>query len=93
MNRSQQRAAAFGKSPGHAKPTEKAIPQHRQQVDSGWAQRSADNHTVHTVHTSRPSATSRKEERGLHPSWEAKKKLKEKESAGIVPSQGKKIKF
>lgn len=29
----------------------------------------------------------------LHPSWEAKRKLKEKESGGIVPSVGKKIKF
>jgi hypothetical protein len=35
----------------------------------------------------------RREEKSLHPSWEAKRKLKEKESAGIVPSQGKKIKF
>ncbi|KAH6912935.1 Bud-site selection protein [Coprinopsis sp. MPI-PUGE-AT-0042] len=30
---------------------------------------------------------------GLHPSWEARKRLKEKESISIVPSQGKKIKF
>ena len=29
----------------------------------------------------------------LHPSWEAKRKLKEKLNAGIVPAQGKKIKF
>lgn len=29
----------------------------------------------------------------LHPSWEAKRRLKEKQSIGIVPSQGKKIKF
>lgn len=35
----------------------------------------------------------RKEDKSLHPSWEAKRKLKEKETAGIVPSQGKKIKF
>lgn len=32
-------------------------------------------------------------EKPLHPSWEAKRKLKEKESGGIVPSTGKKIKF
>ncbi|KAF8627437.1 hypothetical protein AX17_006251 [Amanita inopinata Kibby_2008] len=32
-------------------------------------------------------------ERPLHPSWEAKKRLKEKMSLGIVPSQGKKIVF
>jgi len=29
----------------------------------------------------------------LHPSWEAKRKLKEKDRAAIVPSQGKKIMF
>ncbi|KXN88250.1 BUD22 family protein C4F10.06, partial [Leucoagaricus sp. SymC.cos] len=29
----------------------------------------------------------------LHPSWEAKRKLKEKQSVGIVASQGTKIKF
>jgi len=29
----------------------------------------------------------------LHPSWEAKRKMKEKQSDAIVPSQGKKIKF
>lgn len=29
----------------------------------------------------------------LHPSWEAKRRLKEKQSVGIVASQGKKIKF
>ncbi|TFK52536.1 Bud-site selection protein [Heliocybe sulcata] len=34
-----------------------------------------------------------KEEKPLHPSWEAKKKLKEKQAASIVPPQGKKIKF
>ncbi|KAK7056822.1 hypothetical protein VNI00_002539 [Paramarasmius palmivorus] len=30
---------------------------------------------------------------GLHPSWEAKRKLKEKQSAAIVPPPGRKIKF
>jgi hypothetical protein len=29
----------------------------------------------------------------IHPSWEAKRRQKEKESAGIVPAAGKKIKF
>ena len=29
----------------------------------------------------------------LHPSWEAKRRLKEKQSIAIVASQGKKIKF
>lgn len=35
----------------------------------------------------------RNEEKPLHPSWEAKKKLKEKQNPMIVPSQGKKIVF
>ncbi|ETW81589.1 hypothetical protein HETIRDRAFT_475024, partial [Heterobasidion irregulare TC 32-1] len=33
------------------------------------------------------------EERPLHPSWEAKKKTKQKDSGVILPSQGKRIKF
>lgn len=32
-------------------------------------------------------------EQPLHPSWEAKKKQKAKESAAIVPSQGTKMTF
>jgi len=48
-------------------------------VDAGWNTR-----TVSAV----VPATGR-----LHPSWEAKRRLKEKQSIGIVPSQGKKIKF
>lgn len=32
-------------------------------------------------------------EKPLHPSWEAKKKLKEKQNPGIVAAQGKKITF
>ena len=35
----------------------------------------------------------RKGDQSLHPSWEAKRKLKEKEGASIVPSKGTKIKF
>jgi len=34
-----------------------------------------------------------KEDKPLHPSWEAKRKLKEKQAANIVPAQGTKIKF
>ncbi|KAI0754958.1 Bud-site selection protein, partial [Daedaleopsis nitida] len=40
----------------------------------------------------RPGAGAR-EETALHPSWEAKRRLKEKLNPGIVPSQGKKITF
>jgi len=35
----------------------------------------------------------RREDKTLHPSWEAKKKMKEKESAAIIPPAGKKIVF
>jgi hypothetical protein len=38
-------------------------------------------------------STSEASQQKLHPSWEAKRKLKEKQSVGIVPSQGKKITF
>ena len=41
----------------------------------------------------RPEAAKKAGDKPIHPSWEAKRKLKEKESIGIVPSQGKKIKF
>ncbi|KAF7797406.1 hypothetical protein EIP86_008601 [Pleurotus ostreatoroseus] len=47
-----------------------------------------------TAQASRPSAHDRKtEDKPLHPSWEAKRKLKEKQNLGIVPPQGKKIVF
>ena len=54
-------------------------------LDSGWAGRSQAR-----VQATEPKRT---EEKPVHPSWEAKRKLKEKESVGIIPSQGKKIKF
>ncbi|EIM86046.1 Bud-site selection protein [Stereum hirsutum FP-91666 SS1] len=41
----------------------------------------------------RPPPPPAREERPLHPSWEAKKKLKEKESGAIVPPQNKRITF
>ncbi|PSR74804.1 hypothetical protein PHLCEN_2v9518 [Hermanssonia centrifuga] len=40
-----------------------------------------------------PGQERTQEVKPLHPSWEAKRKLKEKESASIVRSQGKKIVF
>ncbi|PIL22546.1 hypothetical protein GSI_15235 [Ganoderma sinense ZZ0214-1] len=39
------------------------------------------------------SGTQGEREKPLHPSWEAKKKLKEKQNPGIVAAQGKKITF
>ncbi|TFK74801.1 hypothetical protein BDN72DRAFT_955467 [Pluteus cervinus] len=72
---------------------EKAPGQHQQQPDSGWSQRSAPvNSNMERQRKSGNAQTNA--ERPLHPSWEAKRKLKEKESSGgIIPSQGKKIKF
>ena len=35
----------------------------------------------------------RREDKSLHPSWEAKKRMKKKESAAITPSAGKRIVF
>ena len=33
------------------------------------------------------------DDKPLHPSWEAKKKLKQAQTDAIVPSQGKRLKF
>ena len=41
----------------------------------------------------RERAQAQEKSRPIHPSWEAKKKLKEKEAAAMVPSQGKKLVF
>jgi len=57
-----------------------------QPADAGWSTRTVGASTTSIV---TPAGT----DRPLHPSWEAKRRLKEKQSMGIVPSQGKKIKF
>ncbi|KAF8073787.1 Bud-site selection protein [Lyophyllum atratum] len=71
------------------------MPQHRQEADKGWGQRTAPVVSVpqRSAPPARSSARGRVEEKPMHPSWEAKRKLKEKEGASIVPSLGKKIKF
>ncbi|KAG6918760.1 hypothetical protein DXG01_011951 [Tephrocybe rancida] len=74
----------------------KSMPQYRQEADTGWGQRTAapaHSSTLRPTATVRNLAKPRVEEKSMHPSWEAKRRLKEKESAGIVPSQGKKTKF
>jgi len=40
-----------------------------------------------------PNLSRSKDDKPLHPSWEAKRKQKDKERGNIVPGQGKKIKF
>ncbi|KAF8635954.1 hypothetical protein AX15_000120 [Amanita polypyramis BW_CC] len=52
--------------------------------------------TIAKVRTDRKqdgASASHIDDRPLHPSWEAKKRLKEKMTASIIPSQGKKIVF
>lgn len=63
-------------------------PQNRQAADTGWGQRTG---TSAFSQTATPAQRENKEK--LHPSWEAKRKLKEKQNAGILPPQGTKIKF
>ncbi|GLB38425.1 putative BUD22 [Lyophyllum shimeji] len=102
---SQRRAPVNGKQSfnrpsmngGSTRPSDtKTVPQHRQEADKGWGQRAASSQGSAPQRSGPPARSSvggRTEEKSLHPSWEAKRKLKEKESATIVPSQGKKIKF
>ena len=71
-------------------------PQH--QPDAGWGKRNnAGVSSSATIGAILPRTVAHRshhrEERPLHPSWEAKKKQKEKQSAGILPPQGQKIKF
>ena len=40
-----------------------------------------------------PARSKPKEDQPLHPSWEAKRRLKEKQKPVILPAQGKKITF
>lgn len=75
--------------------------QHHQPADIGWGQRTSATTTAAGPNIpAKPAAPyagaqqhRHTEERPLHPSWEAKKKQKEKLSAGILPAQGTKIKF
>ncbi|KAF8895384.1 Bud-site selection protein [Infundibulicybe gibba] len=80
--------------PPPGKKYNKSVPQFRQQADTGWGQRTDQAAISSTsVRQNRTEPADRRGTQALHPSWEAKKRLKEREHAGIVPSQGKKIKF
>ncbi|KAI8978680.1 Bud-site selection protein [Trametes punicea] len=50
-------------------------------ADKGWPQKQTG------------AAGKKRDDKPLHPSWEAKRKLKEKLNPSIIPAQGKKIKF
>jgi len=65
------------------------FPQHHQPIDANRGGRSSDAVSVGRS----VKRADRKGDKPLHPSWEAKRRLKEKEGAGIVPSQGTKIRF
>lgn len=58
--------------------------------NSAAGARHAPDHRPAAISTVPPKP---REERPLHPSWEAKKRQKEKQHAAILPSAGKKIKF
>lgn len=56
--------------------------------DNGWSMHSQP------VAEQRPRSVNRqREDKPLHPSWEAKRRLKEKLNPSILPAQGKKITF
>jgi len=78
--------------PGPTRLPPRSVPQQLQPVDAGWSGRSNNAVGVSILKTAVTKA-GRKDDKPLHPSWEAKRKLKEKEGGGIVPSQGTKIKF
>ena len=72
----------------------------RQQGRNASVQRVNQHRPARGVHGHRdvsiPSTLAKKpteDERPLHPSWEAKRKLKEKEKGGILPFQGTRITF
>ncbi|KAF8510076.1 Bud-site selection protein [Hysterangium stoloniferum] len=64
------------------------------QLDRGWEGRHTDSNTPKAAQrTPRGRPSKLLVEKPMHPSWEAKKKLKEKESGKTVTPQGKKIVF
>lgn len=66
-------------------------------TDSGYggriAAKSGSGGGGERVDSQPPLKKPRREDKALHPSWEAKKRMKEKESAAIIPPAGKKIVF
>ncbi|KAH7915489.1 Bud-site selection protein [Hygrophoropsis aurantiaca] len=83
-NNSSAQHQSHANSPFHRAPPRKQPPQFNQAPDSGWKSQSLKPQTNHG-----PPQNNR-DQRPLHPSWEAKKKQK---SASIVPAQGTKIVF
>ena len=67
--------------------------QYTRQLNSGLEGRNTGGTSNRGTSAPAVNTGRKREERALHPSWEAKRKLKEKQGDGILPSQGKKIKF
>jgi len=63
------------------------------QADSGYGGRIAAKSGGGRMDGQPPLKKPRREDRSLHPSWEAKKKMKQRESAAIIPPAGKRIVF
>ncbi|KAL1745299.1 Bud-site selection protein [Schizophyllum fasciatum] len=79
----------FGRNANHKKKErDQALEKRRQ-----WEERQQKRAAAAAAREERERAQARVQERPVHPSWEAKKKLKEKEAAAMVPSQGKKLVF
>ncbi|KAI9443204.1 Bud-site selection protein [Lactarius indigo] len=55
--------------------------------------RANEGEGVSNSHAPHKPKARRVDDLALHPSWEAKRRMKEKSSAAIIPSQGKRIKF
>ncbi|KAL1699106.1 BUD22-domain-containing protein [Schizophyllum commune] len=79
----------YGKNANHKKKErDQALEKRRQ-----WEERQQKRAAAAAAREERERAQAQEKSRPIHPSWEAKKKLKEKEAAAMVPSQGKKLVF
>ncbi|EJC98102.1 uncharacterized protein FOMMEDRAFT_143550 [Fomitiporia mediterranea MF3/22] len=77
--------------------TRKTYEQQRQHAAQGNNETNAPSNVHSTTPTTRPTGgqvqSHDDHSKPLHPSWEAKRKLKEKLNPAIVPATGTKIKF
>jgi hypothetical protein len=74
----------------HGTQSQRSLPSQNRAFANKDAIRTRNNDMQAPTRAPKAPAT---EQKGLHPSWEAKKKQKEKEGVGILPSKGKKIVF
>ena len=79
----------YGKNANHKKKERDQALERRRQ----WEERQQKRAAAAAAREERERAQAQEKSRPVHPSWEAKKKLKEKEAAAMVPSQGKKLVF